>query len=77
MKKVEMAGNLDDLLVPEQATTYRALTARGNYLSQDRVDTSFCTKELCREFAAPANASLQRLKRLGRSLVGAPRLIYR
>ena len=77
VKKVEMAGNLDDLLVPEQATTYRALTARGNYLSQDRVDTSFCTKELCREFAAPANASLQRLKRLGRFLVGAPRLIYR
>ena len=73
VKKVEMEGNMDDLLEPEQATTFRALTARANYLSQDRVDTSYSTKELCREFAAPANSSLQRLKRLARFLVGKPR----
>ena len=77
IKKVEMQGNLEDLLDPEQATSYRALTARGNYLAQDRVDISFCTKELCREFAAPANSSLHRLKRLARFLIGAPRLVYK
>ena len=77
VKKIEMAGNIGDLLTPEQATTFRALSARGNYLAQDRVDISFSTKELCREFAAPANSSQLRLKRLARFLVGAPRLVYR
>ena len=76
VKKIEMAGNIGDLLTPEQATTFRALSARGNYLAQDRVDISFSTKELCREFAAPANSSQLRLKRLARFLVGAPRLVY-
>ena len=76
VKKVEMAGNADDLLSGEQATTFRALSARGNYLSQDRVDTSYSTKELCREFAAPANSSFTKLKRISRFLVGAPRLVY-
>ena len=77
VKKLEMAGNATDLLTPEQATTFRALSARGNYLAQDRVDISFATKELCREFAAPANSSQLRLKRLARFLVDARRLVYR
>ena len=77
IKKIEMEGNREDLLDADQATTYRGMSARGNYLAQDRVDISFCTKELCREFAAPANSSLQRLKRLARFLVGAPRLVYK
>jgi hypothetical protein len=77
VKKLEMAGNVGDLLDPEHATTFRALSARGNYLAQDRVDISFSTKELCREFAAPANSSQLRLKRLVRFLVGAPRLVYK
>ena len=77
VKKIEMAGNATDLLTPEQATTFRALSARGNYLAQDRVDISFATKELCREFAAPANSSQLRLKRLARFLVDARRLVYR
>ena len=76
VKKLEMAGNLDELLSPDDATNYRGLSARGNFLAQDRVDISFATKELCREFAAPANSSLARLKRLGRFLLGKPRLVY-
>ena len=76
LKKVEMETNNDDLLDPDQATTFRGLSARGNYLSQDRVDINYSTKELCREFAAPANSSFHRLKRVARFLVGKPRLIY-
>ena len=76
VKRLEMAGNLDDLLSPEDATNYRGLSARGNFLAQDRVDISFAAKELRREFAAPANSSLARLKRLGRFLLGKPRLLY-
>ena len=77
VKRIEMEGNATDLLSPEQATTFRALAARGNFLSQDRVDVSFATKELCREFAAPANSSNLRLKRLARFLIDARRLVYR
>ena len=72
-----MEGNASDLLTPEQATTFRALAARGNFLSQDRVDINFATNELCREFAAPANSSNLRLKRLARFLIDARRLVYK
>ena len=77
VKKIEMEGNMDDRLSPEKATTFRALAARGNFLAQDRVDVSFSTKELCREFAAPANASNRRLKRLARFLIDRSRLVYK
>ena len=55
---------------------YRALSARCNYLAQDRCDIAFAAKELCREFAIPNKASYGRLKRLVRYLVGLPRLVY-
>ena len=77
VKKIEMEGNANDLLSPEGATTYRALSARGNFLSQDRADINFTTKELCREFAAPANSSNRRLKRLARFLIHRKRLVYK
>jgi hypothetical protein len=64
------------ILSPEDATTYRALSARGNFLSQDRGDIQFATKELCREFAVPNRNSYNKLKRLGRFLVGKPRLVH-
>ena len=52
VKDVEKAKALaDGPFTPKSATLYRAVSARGNYLSQDRVDISFGTKELCREFA--------------------------
>ena len=77
VKRIEMASNINDLLDPEDATTFRALSARGNFLAQDRADINFATKELCREFAAPANASNVRLKRLARCLIDARRLVYK
>ena len=40
-------------LSSEGATSLRALSARGNFLSQDRADINDATKELCREFAIP------------------------
>ena len=56
---------------------YRALSARANFLSQDRPDINDSTKELCREFSQPNQKSYLRLKRLVRYLVGLPRLVYR
>ena len=76
-KKLELAENSEFELSPADATTYRALAARCNYLSQDRPDISFSSKELCREFSVPNKMSFQKLKRLARYLSGMPRLAYR
>ena len=66
-----------DLLSATDATTYRAISARGNYLAQDRPDGSFSSKELCREFSQPNGQSWIKLKMLGRYYKGHPRLVYR
>ena len=78
-KAVKRAEKLSEefVLAPEDATVFRALSARSNYLSQDRADIGFATKELCREFSVPTRLSQQRLKRLGRYLAGKPRLVHR
>ena len=68
------AENQDEPLNNEQATQYRALVARCNYLSPDRPDISFSVKELARSMANPRQGDWVRLKRLGRYLVGRPRL---
>ena len=76
-KKLELAANSDFNLTPQDATTYRALAARCNYLAQDRPDISYASKELCREFSIPNLSSFKKLKRLVRYLAGMPRLVYR
>ena len=76
VKRMERAADADFLLNREEATLFRALSARANFLSQDRPDISFSTKELCREFSSPNQKSFLRLKRLVRYLVGLPRLVY-
>ena len=64
------------VLPPADATMFRQLSARTNFLSQDRADINFSTKELCREFCQPNQKSYARLKRVVRYLVGLPRLVY-
>ena len=73
-EKLEYFG---DELTEEQATMFRALAARCNYLSPDRPDISFASKELCREFACPTNKSVERLKRCARYLTNNPRLVWK
>ena len=75
-KAMERLTNAEGALDPEQATGYRALSARGNDLSQDRADIAYSTKALCREYSQPNNNSYAKLKRVGRYLVGRPRLLY-
>ena len=76
MKKLERIHSSGDLN-PAEATGFRALSARANYLAQDRADLVFSAKALCREFAVPNAASFGKLKRVVRYLVGLPRLVYR
>ena len=60
-----------------EATQYRALAARANYLAQDRSDIQYAAKEICRGMARPTRGNLRDLRRLGRYLVGEPRVVWR
>ena len=64
------------MLQDTEATTFRALTARANYLAQDRPDTQFAVKEIARRMAAPRRGDWELLKRFGRYLRGAPRAVF-
>ena len=77
VKKQELLDNIGDHLSSEQATAYRALAARANYLSLDRPDISFAAKELCLQFSQPTEQSIKALKRLVRYLVGRPWVLLR
>ncbi len=72
LEQVESPG---PMLEPRAATMYRAIVARGNYLSQDRSDIKYAVKELSRGMSQPMDGDLNRLKRLGKYLVGHPRLV--
>ena len=41
----------------EQASRYRALAARLNYLSSDRPDMQYAVKEACREMSSPTTGT--------------------
>jgi len=59
----------------EDATRFRALAARANYLALDRPDIQFPVKEVCRGMAKPTVGHMKKLKRIGRYLVGRPRVV--
>lgn len=59
-----------------EATRYRAIAARLNYLAMDRPDLLYTAKECARSMAAPRNGDLDRLKRVARYLVGVRRLVF-
>ena len=67
--------NCEVPLEGEEASQYRAIVARLNYLAADRPDIAFAVKELARNMSAPTQGSRDRLKRLGRYLVHKPRAV--
>ena len=60
----------------QDATKYRAIVARLNFLSQDRADLQFPSKECSRFMAKPQHKHWKELKRIGRYLVGKPRVVH-
>ena len=62
------------VLSPEEASKYRSLVMRAAYLSLDRADIAEMVKGLARHMKAPTSYSWGRLKRLGRYLLGKPRV---
>ena len=65
------------MLNQSEATLFRALAARANYLAMDRPECAYATKELCRFFATPTKTGVEQLKRLIRYLAHAPRLVWK
>ena len=61
----------------QDARKYRALTARANYLAQDRPDVRFAVKDMCRWMARPRKKDWRKLVRLAKYLAAHPRLIIR
>ena len=65
----------DEELAPELARMYRGVAARLNYISTDRPDLGFSVKESARNMSKPRASDMKRLKKIGRYLIGRPRLI--
>ena len=59
----------------DQTTLYRSLGMRAQFLAQDRADLSETVKSLTRKMKAPNESDMKDLKRLGRYLVGRPRVV--
>ena len=55
---------------------FQALTARANYLAQDRSDIQFSVKELAREMAKPTQGAWKNLVKLGKYLKSHDRSGY-
>ena len=64
----------EEPLSEKDATRYRVVIARCNYLAPDRPDISYAVKELARAMSKPTEGDMQRLKGLGRYLKQKPRL---
>ena len=51
--KIDEVKDGNEELGNDQATVFRGIVARGNYLSRDRSDIRFAVKELSRKMAKP------------------------
>ena len=58
-----------------EATRYRAIVARLNYLAQDRSEFQYVTQEVSQRMSKPRENDWRALKRIGRFLVGALRTV--
>ena len=68
----------DDVDMPkEDATKYRGLVARLNYISPDRADIQYAVKEAARSMASPKVKDWKALVRIGKYLKGRPRMIIK
>ena len=56
---------------------YRGVVARANYLSLDRIDLQFASKEACRQMSDPRVSGEARMKRIARYLLKYPKLVWK
>jgi hypothetical protein len=63
-------------LVGADASSFRAVAARLNYLAQDSPEVQFAAKEVCRQMARPTVESWQKLKVVARFLLGRRAVVW-
>ena len=68
-------GEQEKELDKREATVYRRAAARLNYMSLDRADLSYASKEASRGMSRPTVGDSIRLKRILRYLRGSPRVV--
>ena len=64
----------EEILPPLEQTEYRAMAARANYVSADRVDLQYSSEEAYRFMSNPGTLAQAALKRLGRYVFKHKRL---
>ena len=67
----------EEFLEGQESTLYRAIAARLNYLAPDRMDIQFAAKEAARAMSAPQRKHWRMLHKVGRYLLGAPRMLIK
>ena len=67
--------DLEEGCSASEATRYRGLAARCNYLGVDRTEIQFAVKEICRGMSEPKKRHWDKLKKLGRYLISQPRMV--
>ena len=72
-KRVNDKGKI--LLEAQDATRFRGIAARINYLAADRPDLQFASKCASKHMANPTQEGWEVLKRIGRYLKACPRLV--
>ena len=75
--KVEEAEGDHEELSAEEATKFRAITARINFLAQDRPELLYATTEACRHMAKPTVGAWEKVKRLGKYLARHRRAVQK
>lgn len=60
----------------EDATMFRPIAARANYLAVDRPDAQYACKEISRGMAHPTSKDKLTLRRLIKYLAGRPRMVH-
>ena len=61
----------------QETRRFRSLCMRANYLAGDRMDIQYACKEVARHMAKPTTKAMDKMKRLGRYLLGTPRVLTR
>ena len=64
-------------LNPQEATQFRSIVARVNYMSAERPDLQFACKGASKNMSRPTQRGWEILKRVVRYIKGRPRLIQR
>ena len=67
----------EEKLAGEEASKYRGVAARCNYLAMDRPDIQYAVKEVCRDMSNPMKKSIKKLRRIGQYLKSKPRMVWK